>query len=61
MVSISPLIWPCRIIQGGVLDTMIDATFSMMAYNSANAVFTGTVSITFKRSVFLGCLGGSVR
>lgn len=41
---------PCRVIHGGALGTMTD-TFFMTLYNSANAVFTGTMTITFKRSV----------
>lgn len=49
--SLSPLVWPCRIIHGGALGTMIDTTLFMTAYCSANAVFTGTMTITFKRSV----------
>lgn len=43
---------PCRVIHGGALGTMTD-TFFMTVYNSANAVFTGTMTITFKRSVSL--------
>ncbi|XP_059796567.1 acyl-coenzyme A thioesterase THEM4-like [Balaenoptera ricei] len=41
------------IIHGGALGTMID-TFFMTVYNSANAVFTGTITITFKRPLTLG-------
>lgn len=61
--------WPCtcsdnvltfliyRITHGGALATMIDTTFFMMAYFSANAVFRGTMTNTFKRSVSLLCVG----
>ncbi|XP_014646228.1 PREDICTED: acyl-coenzyme A thioesterase THEM4-like [Ceratotherium simum simum] len=36
------------IIHGSALGTVIDTTFFMMAYYSARAVFTGTMTITFK-------------
>ncbi|XP_027621299.1 acyl-coenzyme A thioesterase THEM5-like [Tupaia chinensis] len=42
------------IIHGGALGTMIDTTFFTTAYNSANAVFTGTMTIKFKSPVTLG-------
>ncbi|XP_005386610.1 PREDICTED: acyl-coenzyme A thioesterase THEM4-like isoform X2 [Chinchilla lanigera] len=42
------------IIHGGALGTMIDTTFFMTAYFSANAVFTGTMTINFKSPVTLG-------
>ncbi|XP_008577779.1 PREDICTED: acyl-coenzyme A thioesterase THEM5-like [Galeopterus variegatus] len=42
------------IVHGGALGTMIDTTLFMTAYNSANAVFTGTMTITFKSPVILG-------
>ncbi|ELR46161.1 Thioesterase superfamily member 4, partial [Bos mutus] len=43
-----------RIIHGGALGTMIDTTLFMTAYCSANAVFTGTMTITFKSPITLG-------
>ncbi|XP_005601105.3 acyl-coenzyme A thioesterase THEM4 isoform X1 [Equus caballus] len=42
------------IIHGGALGTMIDTTFFATAYYSANAVFTGTMTITFRSPVILG-------
>ncbi|XP_046538664.1 acyl-coenzyme A thioesterase THEM4-like isoform X3 [Equus quagga] len=42
------------IIHGGALGTMIDTTFFTTAYYSANAVFTGTMTITFRSPVILG-------
>uniref|UniRef100_E1BA10 Thioesterase domain-containing protein n=1 Tax=Bos taurus TaxID=9913 RepID=E1BA10_BOVIN len=42
------------IIHGGALGTMIDTTLFMTAYCSANAVFTGTMTITFKSPITLG-------
>ncbi|XP_012625861.2 acyl-coenzyme A thioesterase THEM4-like [Microcebus murinus] len=42
------------ILHGGALGTMIDTTLFMTAYNSANAVFTGTMTIVFKSPVILG-------
>ncbi|XP_004835281.1 acyl-coenzyme A thioesterase THEM4-like isoform X1 [Heterocephalus glaber] len=42
------------IIHGGALGTMIDTTLFMTAYLSANAVFTGTMTITFKSPITLG-------
>ncbi|XP_027378103.1 acyl-coenzyme A thioesterase THEM4-like isoform X3 [Bos indicus] len=43
-----------EIIHGGALGTMIDTTLFMTAYCSANAVFTGTMTITFKSPITLG-------
>ncbi|XP_022419364.1 acyl-coenzyme A thioesterase THEM4-like [Delphinapterus leucas] len=40
------------VIHGGALGTMTD-TFFMTVFNSANAVFTGTMTITFKRPLTL--------
>uniref|UniRef100_A0A8C2RW16 Thioesterase domain-containing protein n=1 Tax=Capra hircus TaxID=9925 RepID=A0A8C2RW16_CAPHI len=42
------------ITHGGALGTMIDTTLFMTAYCSANAVFTGTMTITFKSPITLG-------
>ncbi|XP_055269268.1 acyl-coenzyme A thioesterase THEM5-like [Moschus berezovskii] len=42
------------IIHGGALGTMMDTTLFMTAYCSANAVFTGTMTITFKSPITLG-------
>ncbi|XP_061252001.1 acyl-coenzyme A thioesterase THEM4-like isoform X2 [Bos javanicus] len=43
-----------EIIHGGALGTMIDTTLFMTAYCSANAVFTGTMTITFKSPITIG-------
>ncbi|XP_065789145.1 acyl-coenzyme A thioesterase THEM4-like isoform X2 [Muntiacus reevesi] len=43
-----------KIIHGGALGTMIDTTLFMTAYCSASAVFTGTMTITFKSPITLG-------
>ncbi|XP_057562782.1 acyl-coenzyme A thioesterase THEM4-like [Hippopotamus amphibius kiboko] len=42
------------IIHGGALGTMIDTTFFVTAYKSANAVFTGTMTINFKSPLPVG-------
>uniref|UniRef100_G3U666 Thioesterase domain-containing protein n=1 Tax=Loxodonta africana TaxID=9785 RepID=G3U666_LOXAF len=42
------------IIHGGALGTMIDSTFFITAYRSADAIFTGTMTIVFKSPVILG-------